>query len=109
MHSDNSGKSEHAPTLVVIFMQDGAPPHFYHEVQQYLNDTILTPCDFYLWVYIKDSVYVPLMPVIQQYLQDRIVSTAIAISRNQLRMWQEMDYRFDVCRITNGAHVECIK
>ncbi|GBN36919.1 hypothetical protein AVEN_87533-1 [Araneus ventricosus] len=45
-----------------IYMQDVAPPHFHPEVQQYLYGTILTPCDFYLWMYIKDSVYVPPMP-----------------------------------------------
>ncbi|GBN55560.1 hypothetical protein AVEN_75080-1 [Araneus ventricosus] len=31
MYSDNPSKSEHAPSLVVTFMQDGAPPHFHHE------------------------------------------------------------------------------
>ncbi|GBN08014.1 hypothetical protein AVEN_253442-1 [Araneus ventricosus] len=31
-----------------IFKQDSPPPHFHHEFQQYLNDTNLTPRDFYL-------------------------------------------------------------
>ena len=22
------------------------------------------------------------------------------------RVWQELDYRLDVCRVTNGAHIE---
>jgi len=23
-----------------------------------------------------------------------------------IRVWQELDYRFDVCRVTKGAHIE---
>ncbi|GBM46777.1 hypothetical protein AVEN_6057-1 [Araneus ventricosus] len=50
-----------------IFMQDGAPPHFHHEVQQCQNDTILTLCGFfYLWGYIKDRVFVHPMPATLQ-------------------------------------------
>ncbi|GBM84696.1 hypothetical protein AVEN_93078-1 [Araneus ventricosus] len=40
MYSDNHGNSEHTPTLVVISMQDSAPPRFRLEEQQYLNDTL---------------------------------------------------------------------
>lgn len=60
----------------MYFMQDGAPPHFSREVRQYLTDTFnnhwigragpvpwpprspdLTPCDFFLWGYVKSLVY----------------------------------------------------
>ena len=68
----------------------GAPPHFHHDVRGYLNDTLphrqigrasqddspllprpprsadLTLCDFFLWGYVKDHVFVPPMPSIQQ-------------------------------------------
>ena len=68
-----------------IYQQDGAPPHFHHDVRGYLNDTLthrwigrvsqddspllpwpprspdLTPCDFFLWGYVKDHVFVPPM------------------------------------------------
>ncbi|GBN68081.1 hypothetical protein AVEN_149554-1, partial [Araneus ventricosus] len=102
--SDNPGKSKHSPTLFVIFVQDGAPPHFHHEVQQYLNDTILT-LRFLSMEYTKDSVYVLPVPATPQDPRNRIVTTVSSITRNQLlRVWQEMDYRFDVCRITNRAH-----
>ena len=40
-------------------------------------------------------------------LKDRITE-ALAIIDNAMlgRVWQEMDYRLDVCRVTNGAHIE---
>ena len=69
-----------------IFQQDGAPPHWKTEVRDYLDSTLphrwigrasdsnlvfarwpprspdLTPCDFFLWGYVKDKVYVPPLP-----------------------------------------------
>ena len=58
------------------FQQDGAPPHYHHDVRAHLEaafpDTLigrrgtieyparsadLTPIDFFLWGYLKDKVY----------------------------------------------------
>ena len=67
---------------VLIYQQDGAPPHFHHDVREYLDAKIpslkyvlylydspllpwpprlpdLTPCEFFLWVYIKDHILPP--------------------------------------------------
>lgn len=60
----------------IIFMQDGAPPHFHLDVRAWLNATFpnkwigrggpqfwparspdLTPCDFFLWGWAKEQVY----------------------------------------------------
>lgn len=60
----------------VFFMQDGAPPHFKKDVRQFLSQKFpervigrgcdipwparspdLTPCDFFLWGYLKQIVY----------------------------------------------------
>ena len=60
----------------VIFMQDGAPPHYANMVRDLLDNTFpgrwigrrgpydwparspdLTPCDFFLWGWAKDQVY----------------------------------------------------
>ncbi|GBO00442.1 hypothetical protein AVEN_251490-1 [Araneus ventricosus] len=80
-------------------MQDGVPLHFNHEVRQYLNGTILTSCDFYLWGYSKDTLYVPPRPDILQDFRDRIVTAVSSVTRGQLlHVWQGMDCRFDVCR-----------
>ena len=36
------------------------------------------------------------------------ITEAVATIGNAVlgRVWQELDYRLDVCRVTNGAHVE---
>ena len=40
-------------------------------------------------------------------LKDRITEVLATIENAMLgRVWQEMDYRLDVCRATNGAHIE---
>ena len=60
----------------LIFLQDGAPPHYVNIVRDLLNTTFpgrwigrrgpydwparspdLTPCDFFLWGWAKDKVY----------------------------------------------------
>lgn len=60
----------------MIFMQDGAPPHYARAVRQFLNDELpgrwlgrrgplewparscdITPCDFFLWGWAKEQVY----------------------------------------------------
>jgi len=66
-----------------------------------------TPCDFLLWGYVKDQVYVPLLPASISEMKVRI---RIAIGTNTADMlqtvWNELDYRVDVCRLTKGAHIE---
>jgi hypothetical protein len=39
-----------------------------------------------------------------------IVATAIGnVTQDMLeRVWQEWEYRLDICRVTRGAHIECI-
>ena len=113
-----------------IFQQDGAPLYFHLDVRAHLNANLpglwigltshndsplvswppwspdLTPCDFFLWGYIKDRVYVPPMPRDLPQLRQRIVE-AVAIDRQMLqRVLQELDYRIDICCITKGARVK---
>lgn len=114
-----------------IFQQDGAPPHWHNEVRDWLNLTVpdrwigrkgpndracflwpprspdLTPCDFYLWGFIKDRVYVPPLPADIPELRNRIETAVAAITNETLiKVWEELAYRLDVCRVTNGAHIE---
>ena len=114
-----------------VFQQDGAPPHWMLDVREYLNHELpnrwigrvgaddqalipwpprspdLTPCDFYLWGYIKDRVYVPPLPQTLVQLRERINNAVMAIDRTTLHnVWNELDYRLDVCRVTQGAHIE---
>jgi hypothetical protein len=47
------------------------------------------------------------MPRDLPQLRQRFVEAVAAIDRQMLqRVWQELDYRFDVCRVTNGGHIE---
>lgn len=114
-----------------IFQQDGCPTHFHYDVRDYLNTNLsqrwigrfgpedealmrwpprspdLTPCDFFFWGFVKDTVYVPPLPANLQELRDRITAAVALVNRDMLtRVWNELDYRIDVCRISQGAHIE---
>jgi hypothetical protein len=40
-------------------------------------------------------------------LRRRIVEAVAAINSQKLqRVWQELDYRIDICRVTKGGHIE---
>ena len=67
----------------------------------------ITPCDFFLWGYVKDRVFVPLLPRDLADLKARIIAAVKNIDAPMLtRVWQELEYRIDVCRVTRGAHIE---
>jgi len=116
-----------------IYQQDGAPPHWNKEVRAYLNEHLpcrwigratatdntfctwpprspdLTGCDFFLWGFVKDNVYVPPLPKTLPELRE-CINTAIGNVTQDMfgRIWREWEYRLDICRITRGAHIECI-
>lgn len=114
-----------------ILQQDGAPPHWHHHVRDWLNVTVpdrwigrhgpndracfawpprspdLTPCDFFLWGFIKDRVYVPPLPADIPELRHRIEAAVAVITDDTLiNVWEELSYRLDVCRVTKGVHIE---
>ena len=67
----------------------------------------LTPCDFFLWGFVTDSVSVPPLPMSLRELRDRITHSLQTITADMLhRVWDAFDYRVDVCRVTQGAHIE---
>ena len=67
----------------------------------------LTPYDFFLWGFVKDTVFVPPLPANVQDLRYRITAAVALVDRDMLTlMWNEMDYCIDVCRITKGGHIE---
>jgi len=67
----------------------------------------LTPCDLFLWGFVKDSVYVPPLPMSLKELRDGIMHALQTITADMLHpVWDEFDYRVDVCRVTQGAHAE---
>ena len=119
-----------APQLIefqptIIFQQHGAPPHWGLHVCEFLNETFpnrwigrdgpipwsprspdITPLDFFLWGYLKDIVYKTKVWDIDD-LKQRIPNAMTTIDEAMLqRTWQEIEYRLDVLRATNGAHTE---
>jgi hypothetical protein len=61
----------------------------------------------FLWGYIKDRVFVPTLPRDLAELKARIIAAVKNIGALMLtRVWQELEYRIDVCRVTRGAHIE---
>ena len=60
-----------------------------------------------LWRYINDRVFVPPLPVSLNELKQRITTAVASFDEDKLRsVWIELDYRIDVCRVTNGSHIE---
>ena len=58
----------------------------------------LTVCDFFLWGYMKDRVYVPQLPATVDELQERITVAVNSVTPDMLqRVWSELDYRIDIC------------
>jgi hypothetical protein len=63
--------------------------------------------DFLFLGFVKDNVYIPPMPVDLQEIRDRIVNTIALLDANFLNiLWDKLEYRLDVCRITRGSHIE---
>ncbi|GBM18979.1 hypothetical protein AVEN_1596-1 [Araneus ventricosus] len=109
----------------VIFQQGGAPPHYGNIVREFLDTTFpqrrigrgavmawpprspdITPLDFYLWGYVKQHVHSERINDIN-HLKQRITDIIHSVTPDVLtRVWEELDYRLDGCRITNGAHIE---
>jgi len=64
----------------------------------------LTPCDFLLWGYIKDRVFVPPLPVSFNELKQRITTAVAGVDKDMLRsVWTELDYRIDIQGVTGGT------
>jgi hypothetical protein len=67
----------------------------------------LTPCDYFLWGYVKDKVFVPPQPVSIPDVNSRTTAAVETITPDMLvRVWQELDYRLDVFRVTKGAYIK---
>ncbi|GBL80599.1 hypothetical protein AVEN_225281-1 [Araneus ventricosus] len=63
----------------------------------------LTPRDFFLWGYVKDKLYATPRPTTLQVCRNAVTDIDGNIL---LTVWMELDYRWDVYRVTKGAHIE---
>jgi len=67
----------------------------------------LTPCEFFLWGYIKERVFVPSLPVSLNELLQRITTAVASVDKDMLRSVRtELAYRIDNCHVTKGSHIE---
>jgi hypothetical protein len=67
----------------------------------------ITPSDFFPWGYVKVRIIVPPLSRDLADLKARITAAVKNIDVPMLtRVWQEFEYRIDVCRVTRGAHLE---
>jgi hypothetical protein len=65
--------------------------------------------DFFLWGYVKDRVCIPSLPRDLPNLKARIIAAGKNIVTPILtRVWQELEYRIDACRVTRGAQIDNI-
>jgi hypothetical protein len=56
---------------------------------------------------VKDKVFVPLVPVSLDNVKLLITTATAGVDEDMLtRVWQEFDYRIDICGVTKGAHIE---
>jgi hypothetical protein len=65
-----------------------------------------TLCDFFLWGFINDNIYVPPLPKTLPELRERINTAIGNVTQESLeRGWREWEYGLDICRVTRGAHI----
>jgi len=67
----------------------------------------MTPCDFFLWGYLKERVYVPPLSAGLDELTNRITAAVKSVTEDTpRRVWDEFSYRVDVVRAAGGGHIE---
>jgi hypothetical protein len=61
----------------------------------------LTPLDFSVWGYVKDKVFVPPLPASLEEIRARKTEAVATIEADTIhRIWDEIAYRWDICRVT---------
>ncbi|GBN65568.1 hypothetical protein AVEN_61324-1 [Araneus ventricosus] len=114
------------------FPKDGAPPHpAATEVCLFLNTELLhswmghsgpdvlmlhswpprspdmTPCNFFIWGFVKDKVYVPPLPTNLCELKEHISAAVQSITSDTLQhVWLELTYCLDIIHVTKGSYIE---
>ena len=109
----------------LIFMQDGAPPHFAIVVREWLNAQFpgkwigcrgshewtarspdLTPCDFFLWGWLKEQVY-STKPRNLEELEERIREVITSIPQEFLvKSVDAVHSGLEKLVANDGAHIE---
>ena len=65
----------------------------------------MTTCEFFLWGYVKERVYVPPLTADLDELKHRITAAVKSATEDTLRrVWDDFSYRVDVVRAAGGGH-----
>ena len=116
---------------IFLSSENGAPPHWHLNVRHFLNESLpqrwighmgnedlafqfwpqrspnLTPCDFFLWGFVKYAVYVPPLPTNLNDIRNRIRAAVNSVTQDiRHQVWDEFRYRLDVIRAAGGGHIE---
>jgi hypothetical protein len=94
----------------IIFQKDRAPPYWHQDYQRFLNESLPqqwigcirkedlalqlwplgspdpTPCDFFLWGFVKEAVYVPSLPTTLDDLKN-CITTAVNSVTHDILLW----------------------
>ena len=63
-----------------------------------------SPRDFFLWGYVKGPVFVPSLPANIEEIKQKITAALETVTEDMLqRVWHELQYRLDMCRVTQAA------
>ena len=109
----------------LIFMQDGVPRHFATVVREWLNEHFpgrwlarrgphewparspdLTPCDFFLWAWLKEQVYSTKSATLEE-LEGRLREVISVIPQEFLRRSIDaIPERLDKMQANGGGHIE---
>lgn len=109
----------------IIFMQDGAPPHIFNPVKQFLRNTFgdrvisrqfpktwpprspdINPADFWLWGYLKERVFLTKPNTIDE-LKESITQNIAAIPAEMLRTSvYSIEERLLLVQEENGGHIQ---
>lgn len=118
-------QNPHEFNLDVTFQQDGAPPHYFRGVRNYLDEWYpgrwigrrgptewparspdLTPLDYFLWGYVKSVVFKTVCGSLAE-LRRRIVEVCSEITPQTLHnVREEFTTRLFMCQEMQGGHVE---
>lgn len=110
----------------LIFMQDGAPPHWGLSVRKWLDEHFagrwmgrgspnmpwpprspdLTPCDYFLWGYVKSVVYKQ-NPLDIEELKTKITEAMLSIPQEMInRSIENFEERMSKLLENGGSHIE---
>jgi hypothetical protein len=67
----------------------------------------MTPCDFFLWGYEKERVFVPPLPADLDELRNKITAAVNSVTEGtHRRIWNEFSYLVNVVLAAVGGHIQ---